>query len=114
MNAQRITKSRQCLAVGIIVMMVGIIPQNFEHAAEIYRLISFHRHWAPDYPVYGHYLTWWSWLWQFLSVTGWGLMATLTMLYVVEFRGKGKKFAEKTKISKKISFFRFHAINDCL
>ena len=98
-------------AVGIIIMMLDIIPTSFDDAAGIYRLISFHRHWAPDYPVYGNYLTWWSWLWQFCSVTGWGLMATLTMLYVVEFRGKGKKFADKTKFVRRFGFTAFSNYN---
>ena len=38
-------------AVGIIMMMINIIPQSFDDAVGIYRLISFHRHWAPDYPT---------------------------------------------------------------
>ncbi len=98
-------------AAGIIVMMLDIIPQSFDDAVGIYRLISFHRHWAPDYPQYGSYLTWWSWLWQFCAVTGWGLMATLAMLYAVEFRGKGKKFAEKTKFIRRFGFTAFSNYN---
>ncbi|TFG18466.1 MAG: hypothetical protein EU530_09285 [Promethearchaeota archaeon] len=98
-------------AVGIIIMMIKIIPQNFDDAVGIYRLISFHRHWAPDYPQYGSYLTWWSWLWQFCSVTGWGLMATLAMLYIVEFRGKGKRFADKTKFVRRFGFTAFSNYN---
>ncbi len=98
-------------AVGIIFMMIDIIPKSFDDAVGIYRLISFHRHWAPDNPQYGSYLTWWSWLWQFCSVTGWGLMATVAMLYVVEFRGKGKKFADKTKFVRRFGFIAFSNYN---
>jgi hypothetical protein len=98
-------------AAGIIAMMIRIIPQSFDDAVGIYRLISFHRHWAPDYPQYGSYLTWWSWLWQFCSVTGWGLMATLAMLYAVEFRGKGKKFADRTKFVRRFGFTAFSNYN---
>jgi len=98
--------------VGIIIFMVGIIPVNFDHAAELYRLISFHRHWYPDLGgVLGPYIGNWAWLWQFFAVTGWGLMATLSMLYVVEFRGKGKKFADKTKFVRRFGFTAFTNYN---
>jgi len=98
-------------AVGIILMMLKIIPVSFTDAAEVYRLISFHRHWAPDEPGFGHYYTWFSWLWQFLSVTGWGLTATLSMLYLVEFRGKAKQFADKTQFIRRFGFTAFSNYN---
>ncbi|MBN2154678.1 MAG: DUF1624 domain-containing protein [Candidatus Lokiarchaeota archaeon] len=97
--------------VGIILMMLRIIPTSFPDAAEVYRFISFHRHWAPDEPQFGEYYTWWSWLWQFLSVNGWSLMATLAVLYVVEFRGKGKKFADKTRFIRRFGFTAFSNYN---
>jgi hypothetical protein len=98
-------------AVGIVLMIIKIIPVSFDDATEVYRLISFHRHWAPDEPRFGHYYTWWSWLWQFCSVTGWGLMATLAMLYFVEFRGKGKQFADKTRFVRRFGFVAFSNYN---
>ncbi|TFG18465.1 MAG: DUF1624 domain-containing protein [Promethearchaeota archaeon] len=99
-------------AVGIILMLVPIIGVNFDHAAELYQYISYHRHWYPDLPeVLGGYIGNWDWLWQFCAVTGWALMATLSMLYAVEFRGKGKKFAEKTKFVRRFGFAAFTNYN---
>ncbi|MHA1112049.1 MAG: hypothetical protein ACTSRE_13155 [Promethearchaeota archaeon] len=98
-------------AVGVILLIVDIIPVSFDDATGVYRLISFHRDWFPDHPTYGSYFGYWNWLFQFLSVTGWGLMATLSMLYMVEFRGKGKKFADKTKFVRRFGFTAFTNYN---
>jgi hypothetical protein len=106
-------------AVGTTLLIVNILGVNFDDAIDVYRLISFHRHWAPDYPaisgasgnVMGDYFTWFSYLWQFLVTNGWSLMATLSMLYAVEFRGKGKQFAEKTKFIRRFGFIAFTNYN---
>ena len=97
--------------IGLIVRTIGV---NFDDAIGVYRLISFHRHWFPDEPGFGvakGYYGWFSWLWQFLVTNGWALMATLAMLYAVEFRGKGKKFAEKTKFVRRFGFIAFTNYN---
>ena len=101
-------------AVGTIMLIVKIIPVSFDDATGVYRLISFHRHWFPDEPQYGvalGYYGWFSWLWQFLVTNGWALMATLAILYAVEFRGKGKAFAEKTKFIRRFGFIAFTNYN---
>jgi hypothetical protein len=105
--------------IGTILTFIKIIPQSFDDAAYLYRYISFHRHWAPDLleesevtgAILGNYFTWWSWLWQFLVTNGWAIMATLAMLYMVEFRGKGKKFADKTRYIRRFGFTAFTNYN---
>ncbi|MHA1619369.1 MAG: hypothetical protein ACTSVZ_08810 [Promethearchaeota archaeon] len=93
--------------VGLIVMMMGLMG-NFDRAIEIYRFISFHRHWAPDnFPE----LTWLSYLWQFLSVNGFSLLCTLTIIYLVEGRGKGEKFGERTKFVRRFGFIALTCYN---
>ena len=94
-------------AVGVIVMITGMLD-NFDRAAEIYRYISFHRHWAPDFLPE---LTWISYLWQFLSTNGFSLLGTITFIYLVEFRGKGYKFGEKTKFFRRFGFVAFTCYN---
>ncbi|MHA1112048.1 MAG: hypothetical protein ACTSRE_13150 [Promethearchaeota archaeon] len=98
-------------ATFIILMVVKVIPTSFDDAATLYQHISYHRHWFPDNPRLGSYVTEWSWLWQFMAVNGWGLMATMTMIYMVEFRGKGKKFAERTKFVRRFGFTAFTNYN---
>ncbi len=94
-------------SIGVIAVIVGVLmdpTRGFGQAADLYRLISFHRHWSPDAanpaPLF-------AWLWQFLSLNGFGLMITGIMLRLVEFRGKGKPFAEKTVFIRRFGFIAF-------
>ncbi len=98
-------------AVFIIMMIIPVIGSDFEGAATLYQHIPYHRHWFPDNPRFGSYVTEWSWLWQFLAVNGWGMMATIAIIYFVEFRGKGKKFADKTKFVRRFGFTAFSNYN---
>jgi len=82
-------------AIGVVMTIIGLInTEGFGYATHIYQLISWHRHWAPDiYPQ----LSWFAYLWQFLSVNGFSLMVVYMFIYIVDFRKKGQKFASGTK-----------------
>ena len=102
--------------VGGIMFFIGMIgvtsmvfyvfnTQGFNTAADFFQLISYHRHWAPDYP----YITIpaGAWLWQFFSFTGFSILAVMTLLRLVEYRGKAGFFADSSTIIRRFGFVAF-------
>ncbi len=99
-------------AIGIVVNVVAVINVNFDLAVKMYKEVSFHRHWFPDQPEYGEFLIPLAWLWQFLGLNGFGLMFTLIIIYLVEFRGKGSSFANHTRFVRRFGFIAFTNYNN--
>ncbi len=93
-------------SIGVIVVILGVMDtQGFDKAAQLYQLISYHRHWNPDYP---HVVVPpFAWIWQYLSLNGFAIIAIMIMLRLVEFRGKAKAFAEKTTFIRRFGFIAF-------
>ncbi len=98
--------------IGIIVNMASVLNVGLDTALRVYKEISFHRHWFPDQPDYGMYLIPLAWLWQFLGLNGFGVMFTLMIIYLVEFRGKGVLFARRTTFVRRFGFIAFTNYNN--
>lgn len=108
--------TRTSLMVGMGMFVVGIIgviyaviyvsnAQGILTAVVMYKNISMHRTWVPDYPQYSPpYL---SWLFQFMSLNGVSLMMVVLVLRMVEFRGIGAQFAKKTLPVRRYGFIAF-------
>jgi len=99
--------------VGFIMFIVGVMGVNLNNALvlinngidgalDLYLKISEHRFWtaANGVPVLG-------WLFQFLFLNGFTICGIMLLIRLVEFRGKGQKFAEKTKYFRRIGFIAF-------
>jgi hypothetical protein len=107
---------KKALSVGLLMFIIGSIgvvgvivwamdTQGLMKAIELFRHISFHRHWAPDNPSIT--VPPFAWVWQFLSLNGFALMLIVAVLRLVEFRGFSKTFAEKTKFIRRFGFIAF-------
>lgn len=95
---------------GVIVIIIKILnSQGFDTAIEIYRLISFHRHWALDYQSY---IPPFSWLAQFLTLNGFSLMLIMFLFRLIEFRGISKRFADKSRFVRRFGIVAFSNYNN--
>lgn len=89
--------------IGIVVNLVLMMESaGFDAALDAYMSIPNHRAWVParGVPVAG-------WLFQWLSLNGLALCFVCVVLRVVEFRGKGQAFAEKTTFIRRFGFVAF-------
>ena len=107
---------KRMIKVGFVMFIVGLIgiifvlfnvftTQGFAKAAYLFENISRHRHWAPDNPR--AIIPPFAWVWQFLCLIGFTIMAIMIIIRLVEFRGKGKEFAEKTTFIRRFGFVAF-------
>lgn len=100
--------------VGVIAFIVSIImgPSGFGAAVDAYKQISYHRNWY-DYPGIQQTFTFpLAWLWQFLALNGIGILLTMLVLRIVEFRGYGAQFARKTTFVRRFGFTAFTNYNN--
>lgn len=92
--------------IGIVVVVLTLLDSvGFGVTAEIYIRLGFHREWFIDNPTAPIPPS--AWLWQFLLLNGFSLMSVVTVIRLVEFRGKGKEFAEKTTFIRRFGFIAF-------
>lgn len=90
-------------AIGLIANLVAVImQQDIDAALGLYINISEHRYWIPE-----HGAPYLGWLFQFLLLNGFGICAIVMIIRLVEFRGKGKSFAEKTVFIRRLGFVAF-------
>lgn len=90
-------------AVGVITnLLIVFTTQGIDATLGIYINISEHRYWTTD-----HGVPFLGWLFQFLLLNGFGLCAIVMITRLVEFRGKGQKFAEKTVFIRRLGFVAF-------
>ena len=93
-------------SIGIILVIFGVMGgQGFDAAVDLYLYLSYHRHWSPDMPYV--IVPPVAWLWQFLSLNGFAILAIMIIIRLVEFRGKGKQFAEKTTFIRRFGYIAF-------
>ncbi len=96
--------------IGVIVIIVGIIgTTDFDTAITVYQLIPYHRHWSPDY---ASYIPLFSWFAQFLAVNGFSLMLVMLLFRLIEYRGKSKKFSDKTRFIRRFGTVAFSNYNN--
>ncbi|NHJ87881.1 MAG: hypothetical protein FK734_20630 [Asgard group archaeon] len=95
---------------GVVIIMINVMnAQGFEAAAGLYQLLPYHRHYSPDYdsafPLF-------AWLAQFLCVNGFAIMLIMFLFRMIEFRGKSKLVAERTKIIRRFGTVAFSNYNN--
>ncbi|MFX0021269.1 MAG: hypothetical protein ACFE9S_03015 [Candidatus Hermodarchaeota archaeon] len=97
------------LAINLVLIMVEI---NMDAALNLYIGLPFHRNWVPENPsIASSYLPILGWLFQFLSLNGAAICLIMVVVRVVEFRGRGKKFADKTRFFRRFGFVAFTMYN---
>ncbi len=93
--------------IGLVSILVVLMSNGYD-ALGIYPSIWDHRSFFDDLKgtPFGH-LAYWGWIFQFLSLNGFGLGLIVNTMRLVEYRGKGKDFAEKTVIIRRFGFVAF-------
>ena len=91
--------------IGVVVIIMGIMDAtDFDTAIHIYQYISYHRHWSPDYmgviPMF-------AWVAQFLAVNGYSIMLVMLLFRLIEFRGRSKKFSDRTRFIRRFGTIAF-------
>jgi len=108
--------------VGIVFAILKImnttgLTDSFDAAIAFYRGISNHRFWAPDnsrfyssseiVPIMPF-----AWVFQFLALNGFSLLLMMILFRVIEFRGKSKIYAKRTKIIRRFGIVAFSNYNN--
>jgi hypothetical protein len=97
------------LAVNLVLLIVDV---NLDAALDLYIGLPFHRNWVPENPsIPSSVLPILGWLFQFLSLNGAAICLIMVVVRVVEFRGRGKKFADKTRFFRRFGFVAFTMYN---
>ncbi|MFX1390079.1 MAG: hypothetical protein ACFE9Z_08460 [Promethearchaeota archaeon] len=91
------------LIVNLILMMDTL---GIENTMLFYTSLPFHRNWVPEngVPLAG-------WLFQFLSLNGAAICLIMVVVRAVEYRGRGREFANKTKFIRRFGFVAFTMYN---
>ena len=101
-------------AIGTVFELITVMNNtNFDEAIFFYKNISEHRSWTPEAPyTYAPFLSPFAWLWQFLFTNGFSIMFTMLVIYLVEFRGRGSRFAKKTGYVRRYGIIAFTNYNN--
>ncbi|MFX1499808.1 MAG: hypothetical protein ACFFDH_02455 [Promethearchaeota archaeon] len=100
-------------SIGILVNIVLLITEvDIDAALDLYISIPFHRNWVPENPsIDSSYLPVLGWLFQFMSLNGAAICLIMVVVRLVEFRGRGKEFADKTRFFRRFGFVAFTMYN---
>jgi hypothetical protein len=102
--------------VGVITFIVTIITgpasDPFGAAVSAYQKISYHRDYWDNPAVTETFTFPLAWLWQFLALNGVGIMMTMLVIRLVEFRGIGAQFAQKSTFIRRFGFTAFTNYNN--
>ena len=117
---------RNMFLVGLAMFVAGLLgigysiisvmnAQGFDSAIDFFMVFINHRAWSPDFVLLNPTLTSippFSWLGQFLAVNGFSLMLIMFLFRAIEFRGKSKQFADKTKFVRRFGLVAFSNYNN--
>jgi hypothetical protein len=98
--------------IGVAVIIIGIMSNaslGFDTAVNIYKLLSYHRHYSPHYQSY---IPEFSWVPQFLIVNGFAIMLVMLLFRLIEYRGRSKAFSDKTKFVRRFGTVAFSNYNN--
>jgi hypothetical protein len=108
---------KRIMQIGLVMFLVGIIglivnlilmmdTLGIENTMLFYTGLPFHRNWVPENGV-----PFAGWLFQFLSLNGAAICLIMVVVRAVEYRGRGKEFANKTKFIRRFGFVAFTMYN---
>ncbi|MBN1329761.1 MAG: hypothetical protein JXA54_09835 [Candidatus Heimdallarchaeota archaeon] len=98
--------------IGVLIIIFLMMNRNdFMAAAEFYMSIIYHRSWTPDNPAFTG-VPLFAWLAQFLAVNGLSIMMLMFLFRLIEFRGKSKQFADRSKLIRRLGIVAFSNYNN--
>jgi len=107
---------KRVMQIGFVVFLIGIIGLviNFgivgiDATLDLWISLPFHRNWVPNHP--NNPVPFLGWLFQFMSLNGAATCLIMVVVRVVEFRGRGKEFADKTRFFRRFGFIAFTIYN---
>lgn len=106
--------SKAALTIGVIMYLIGLLgviinviqvigAKGFDSGLNVYMHIWDHRGWVPDIlgtPCLG-------WYFQFMLLNGFGILLIMSLLRLVELRGKAKTFGDNTRFIRRFGFVAF-------
>ncbi|MFX0005893.1 MAG: heparan-alpha-glucosaminide N-acetyltransferase domain-containing protein [Promethearchaeota archaeon] len=108
---------KRTMQIGFIMFVIGAIgltvnlllmldTMDVPGTMAFYTRLSAHRDWVPEngVPILG-------WFFQFMCLNGAAICLIIVIVRVVEFRGRGKKFADKTRFFRRFGFVAFTMYN---
>jgi len=100
-------------SIGILVNLVLLISfVDMDAALDLYIGLPFHRNWVPENPsIASSVLPILGWLFQFMSLNGAAICLIMVVVRMVEFRGRGREFADKTRFFRRFGFIAFTIYN---
>ena len=114
---------KRIMQIGFIVFFIGIIglivnllllmdAAGIDATLNLYKGLAFHRNWVPENPgIPSTTLPFLGWLFQFMALNGTAICLIMVVVRVVEFRGRGKEFADKTRFIRRFGFVAFTLYN---
>ncbi len=107
---------KKVMQIGAIVFLIGVIGilinlgvMGIDAFLELWPNLPFHRNWVPEHP--NNPVPVLGWLFQFMSLNGAAICLIMVVVRVVEFRGRGKEFADKTRFFRRFGFIAFTIYN---
>jgi len=111
---------KKVMKIGFIVFAIGIIgllanlivimdTSGMDAMMETYIGIPFHRNWVPNHP--NNPVPFLGWLFQFMALNGTAICLIMVVVRLVEFRGRGQQFADKTRFIRRFGFIAFTLYN---
>ncbi len=113
---------KRTMQYGIIMFFIGIIGLivtlillmdviGMDATLNVYKGLAFHRNWVPNNPDINNSVILYGWLFQFMALNGTAICLIMVVVRVVEFRGRGKEFADKTRFIRRFGFVAFTLYN---
>ncbi len=106
--------TKTTLSVGVIMYLIGlagvianiiyvISTKGFDSGLNVYMHIWDHRGWVSE--ILG--TPWVGWYFQFMLLNGFGILLIMSMLRLVELRGKAKPFGKRSRFIRRFGFVAF-------
>ena len=98
--------------IGLIVTLILLMDAiGMDATLNVYKGLAFHRDWVPNNPDINSSAILYGWLFQFMALNGTAICLIMVVVRVVEFRGRGKQFADKTRFIRRFGFVAFTLYN---
>lgn len=102
------------LTAGIVMYLIGLAgvianiiyvvsTKGFDAGLDVYLHIWDHRGWVPE--LRG--TPWMGWYFQFMLLNGFGILLIMSMIRLVELRGKARAFGERSRYIRRFGFVAF-------
>lgn len=106
--------TKTTLTAGVVMYLIGlagvianvvylVVNKGFDAGLDTYLHIWDHRGWTPQFRG----TPWLGWYFQFMLLNGFGILLIMSMVRMVEMRGKAKAFGDKSTFIRRFGFVAF-------